>query len=226
MSGARGAAGRDGKAASACPGRAKRRGRAWRLIRGTAGDAARLAAAAAGFVLLNVACIAYVEMPPAAACAWLPARGAALLWAARRSGVRRRATLRLRPLAASTCLRVVACAPACLALQLAAVVLLARTGLAGALREPAPGALARYAAQPGGWAPGLLFTVALAPLLEELCFRGAVQRPLERRLGRAPAIAATAGLFAWMHGHGAAGLANVLFAGMAGYAVAATGSLW
>jgi membrane protease YdiL (CAAX protease family) len=71
-----------------------------------------------------------------------------------------------------------------------------------------------------------LLAVASAPLLEELVFRGMVQRPLERRLGPGRGIALTAALFALFHF--LPWLLPVhLFLGLAfGYAVWATRSVW
>ncbi|MDP9348696.1 MAG: CPBP family intramembrane metalloprotease [Gemmatimonadota bacterium] len=71
-----------------------------------------------------------------------------------------------------------------------------------------------------------LLALASAPLLEELVFRGMVQRPLERRLGPGRGITLTAALFALFHFlpwllpvHFLLGLAF-------GYAVWATRSIW
>ena len=55
-------------------------------------------------------------------------------------------------------------------------------------------------ARPLGWLPVVVTTVLAAPLVEEVAFRGWVQRPLERRVGAAWAIAVTALLFALAHG--------------------------
>lgn len=71
-----------------------------------------------------------------------------------------------------------------------------------------------------------ILAVAVAPVLEELVFRGLVQRPLERRWGPGRGIAAAATLFAAAHM-----LPWVfplhLFLGLAfGFAVFATRSIW
>lgn len=65
-----------------------------------------------------------------------------------------------------------------------------------------------------------------APLLEELAFRGWVQRPLERRFGAWPAILFTAFLFALAHMQPDA-IPIRLAGGLAlGYVTYATRSLW
>ena len=85
---------------------------------------------------------------------------------------------------------------------------------------------ARLMDEPAGRLAVTLLAVAAAPLIEELIFRGMTQRRLERRLGPAGGIAATALLFAIVHFlpwifplHFFLGLAF-------GYAVYATRSVW
>lgn len=80
--------------------------------------------------------------------------------------------------------------------------------------------------EPAGRLAVVLLAVAIAPLLEELVFRGLLQRRLERRWGAAGGVAATSLLFAVIHFlpwifplHFVLGLAF-------GYAVYVTRSVW
>ena len=54
---------------------------------------------------------------------------------------------------------------------------------------------------PLGWLPLYATMLVAAPLVEEVAFRGWVQRPLERRVGAAWAIGISALLFALAHGY-------------------------
>jgi uncharacterized protein len=68
--------------------------------------------------------------------------------------------------------------------------------------------------------------VVLSPLIEEIAFRGKLQRMLEDGLTRPGAVVLTALIFAVVHGH-FAGLPSRLLAGIVyGTAVCATGSVW
>lgn len=137
--------------------------------------------------------------------------------------LRRWATLRLRPLS-----------PEALRATLAAVPVL--FVLSWALGEvwlrlvPVPAeSLAPFralTAAPLGRLAVILFAVAGAPVLEEFVFRGLVQRPLERRWGPAPAIAATSLVFALGHFLPWVLPLHLLLGLTFGYAVYATRSIW
>jgi len=59
----------------------------------------------------------------------------------------------------------------------------------------------------------LAATVVLAPVFEEIIFRGLLYGSLRARFGVAPSIIVSALLFAVAHGYGAAGFASVFFSG-------------
>jgi membrane protease YdiL (CAAX protease family) len=59
----------------------------------------------------------------------------------------------------------------------------------------------------------LVATVVLAPVFEEIIFRGLLYGSLRARFGVAPSIVVSALIFALAHGYGAAGFASVFFAG-------------
>jgi membrane protease YdiL (CAAX protease family) len=60
----------------------------------------------------------------------------------------------------------------------------------------------------------VLDSCILAPVLEELLFRGVLYGTLRIRLAPAPATLVSAGLFALAHGYGAVGFASVLMSGV------------
>jgi hypothetical protein len=71
-----------------------------------------------------------------------------------------------------------------------------------------------------------IWAIAIAPVLEELVFRGAIQGTLERRAGVVLAILLTTIAFALLHGRPRV-LPLYLFLGFAfGFAVYVTGSIW
>jgi len=59
----------------------------------------------------------------------------------------------------------------------------------------------------------LAATVVLAPVFEEIIFRGLLYGSLRARFGVAPSIIVSALIFAVAHGYGAAGFASVFFSG-------------
>ena len=59
----------------------------------------------------------------------------------------------------------------------------------------------------------LAVTVVVAPVCEELIFRGLLYGTLRARFGVWPSIAVSAALFALLHGYGAAGFASVFLSG-------------
>ena len=136
---------------------------------------------------------------------------------------RRRAVLRLRPLSGGALWATLCAIPVVLALSLA-------LGEVWTRLVPVPPdtfqPFRTLTGMPSGRLVVTLFALVSAPILEELVFRGLVQRPLERRWGPAPAIAFAAVVFAVFHG-----LLWVLpihvFLGLSfGYAVYATRSIW
>ncbi|MGH7279666.1 MAG: lysostaphin resistance A-like protein, partial [Candidatus Rokuibacteriota bacterium] len=76
-------------------------------------------------------------------------------------------------------------------------------------------------------AMAILGAVVVAPVMEEIVFRGLVFGTLRRRLPWPAAALASATLFALAHGYGALGFAAVLWSGAVwAYAYERTGSLW
>ncbi len=79
---------------------------------------------------------------------------------------------------------------------------------------------------PAALVTALAEVLVLAPVLEELVFRGLLYGTLRRRLGTLSAAAVSAGLFAVGHGYGLPGLASVFTAGVIyAWAYERTGSL-
>ncbi|HET9983057.1 MAG TPA: type II CAAX endopeptidase family protein [Longimicrobiales bacterium] len=72
----------------------------------------------------------------------------------------------------------------------------------------------------------LLLVVTLGPLLEEIFFRGYIQRTLERGVGAPVAIAITATIFALAHFARPLPLAQIALGIVTGYAAYATRSIW
>ena len=170
----------------------------------------------------------FLRMPPRLAFLWFGAIAAFFLWChAARDGwgsARGRATARVRPIPRGAIGWRVLLAPVMAAGALAMWMIV--TSLGWARDTPLPEVLQEYGDQRGGDAVLLVLIVGMAPLLEEFGFRGWVQRPLERRLGPAPAIGITALLFAAAHLE-PGGAPIRIFGGMAlGYAVWATRSIW
>lgn len=60
----------------------------------------------------------------------------------------------------------------------------------------------------------VLDSVVWAPLIEELAFRGVLYATLRMTVGVWPAVGLSAGIFALVHGYGAAGFASVLWSGI------------
>lgn len=136
---------------------------------------------------------------------------------------RRRADLRLRPLRGAALRATLAAVPVLLVLGWALSAAWTRV-----VRVP-PEVFRPFeelAATRAGLLAVTLLAVVAAPVLEEMVFRGVVQRPLERRLGAAPGIVLTALLFALFH-FAPWVLPLHLFLGLAfGFAVYATRSIW
>ena len=71
-----------------------------------------------------------------------------------------------------------------------------------------------------------VFAIGVAPIVEEIVFRGLVQRTLERRFGIATGIAGAAGLFALVHFLPWVFPLHFLLGAAFGFAVYATRSIW
>lgn len=142
--------------------------------------------------------------------------------AARRE-LARHAVLRLRQVPRSAWGIVAAWVAATLVLdQLVTMVWFHLVPRANDYPEPFPDLLAR----PLGWLPVALTMVLAAPLIEEVAFRGWLQRPLERRLGPVPAIAIASLLFALAHGRTLLIPYYVVAGAVLGASVSLTRSLW
>ena len=117
-----------------------------------------------------------------------------------------------------------ALAPGLLLLLVAVSVFLLALGLA--VPDELPPQLAEFVEKPWGALAFVAIAVTAVPVLEEVGFRGWVQRPLERRLSPQPAIALASVLFAAAH-LGSSLLPARLAGGLVlGYAVYATRSVW
>jgi membrane protease YdiL (CAAX protease family) len=189
-----------------------------------------LAAAATGlllFLLWRLPIVAGFSVAPLFTAAWWLVVAAMLLrfyvvparWNGR---ARVRSRAHLLPGRAWPWIALTAPAMAALPLALWCVLLALGLGHAAELEEP----LEKWLAQPGGNAVLVMYALLMAPLLEELAFRGWVQRPVERRFGAQIGVALSAVLFAAAHGQ-ADYLPVRLAAGLVlGYAVYATRSVW
>ena len=146
-----------------------------------------------------------------------------LLRVGRPGEVRRWATLRLRPLGRDAALGTLAAVPVLFALAWG-------LGEVWTRLVPVPPESFRPFEAVTGTAEGrltvILFAVVAAPLVEELVFRGLVQRRLERRWGPAPAIAFTSLLFALVHALPWVLPIHLLLGAAFGFVVYATRSIW
>lgn len=182
------------------------------------------------FLLWDIlAGVALLLLPPLAAIAVTGVLFAGFLWGfvLRPEGspgaLRRRATLRLRPLSPEGVRATLAAVPVLFVLSWALGEVWMR------LVPVPPESLAPFRALTGtplGRLAVTLLAVACAPLLEEFVFRGLVQHPLERRWGPAPAIALTSLVFALGHLLPWVLPLHLLLGLTFGYAVYATRSIW
>lgn len=117
-----------------------------------------------------------------------------------------------------------ALAPALLLLLVSLSVLLLALGLARPDEMPQP--LLEFAERPWGGLAFVLIATTAVPVLEEVGFRGWVQRPLERRMGAQAAIGAASLLFALAHLGSTLLPARVAGGLVLGHAVHATRSVW
>lgn len=175
-------------APSALSPRALRRGRAHSLGR------------YAALSLWSVAWLPALEMPPDRAAAWVATLTAGLIWwyllrPLSPGRARDRAKLRLRGLGRAAPW-VGASVPVWVAFQFHLASLSARW-----LPPPALPAdrVETYSLRPMSWLPLALIGLVLAPLVEEILFRGVLQRDLEYRLGPAPGVLLGAAAFAAFH---------------------------
>jgi hypothetical protein len=86
--------------------------------------------------------------------------------------------------------------------------------------------LVDYLKRPWGWLPVLLALTVLAPVVEEIGFRGWMQRRLERAWGAVAAIVLTAALFSLVHGEAVGFLNRLVFGVAAGFIAFRSGSVW
>lgn len=186
-------------------------------------------AAAGGLVLWFLwqsVLLSSLFMHPGAAVGWAGAVTVGFLWIhglPLRWNRRLRAWSRLRwpPAGIGWTLAV---APGLVLLLLGLTVLLLALGLASADELEPP--VVEFLARPGGNLAFALIAVTAVPVVEEVGFRGWVQRPLERRIGAQAAIAVAAALFAAAH-LGSSLLPARLAGGLVlGHAVYATRSAW
>lgn len=157
----------------------------------------------------------------AALAAWLvgrPVRGARR---GERPAAWRAATYRLRAMP-----RGVAPTLAVVVLAMIAVAALALVVIPRFLPIPLDRTLAPYLARPLGPVVVLVTATLVAPLGEELLFRGWLQRSLERRWPAPLAIATTALLFAAFHLEAFGFAMRAALGGAAGYAAWRTRSIW
>ena len=156
------------------------------------------------FVLLfnAVAFTVMLVLSPSLGAVWGAGLGTAfLLWLLRYDAGRRKrlALVRLRPPRASRQWQLVAVAASIL-------LLLGLTGLIQYADPPmdpdAPRGwepLTEYMSQPGAWTATIVLMAVVAPLVEEVCFRGYVQHTLERWWGPVPAIGVASVFFMVAH---------------------------
>lgn len=150
--------------------------------------------------LWSVAWLPALELPPSRAAAWVAILSAGLIWwyllrLSAPGHARERARLRLRgPGRAMPWLT--ASIPVWVAFQFHLASLSARW-----LPPPAlpAGRVEVYSLRPMAWLPLALIGLVLAPLVEEILFRGVLQRDLEHRLGPALGVLLSATAFAAFH---------------------------
>ncbi|HEX8360404.1 MAG TPA: type II CAAX endopeptidase family protein [Longimicrobium sp.] len=157
---------------------------------------------------------------------WVLAVAAAFLWV---HGYRGRGMARMRRMARARlgrpgqgAGRVLAVVVPLLAAQLSLLFVMMYLGVIA----PDDTFLQEYAKRPWGWLPLVLVAVVLAPVTEEIAFRGWMQRRLESRWGVYAAVVGSSALFALAHGQ-AVGLPNRFAFGVAaGFLAVRTGSVW
>lgn len=170
----------------------------------------------------------FLEVPPLVGLAVVVATGGLFLWRyvlpVHVTGqMRRRAMSRARPLRGDLVGWVVLVAVATTLMLIALI-----TVYQHFIPEPelALPELDRYLARPFGVIPFALSLILVQPLVEEVAFRGWIQRPLELRLGPEAAIVHAAALFSLAHFE-PWGIPHRLLLGLAsGYTVYRTRSIW
>lgn len=102
--------------------------------------------------------------------------------------------------------------------------------IAAPVPHPVPGTrstiIGQLLSRPSAGLQVLLLVVTLGPLLEELFFRGYIQRPLERTVGAPVAIAVSTTLFALAHFLRPLPLPQLALGLLTGYAAYSTRSIW
>ncbi len=196
--------------------------------RQTLGAAGDILKAAIIFVLWNVMIVPMLLLPPLWATLWMMLAVALLYYvhigrALRPGREQKRATLRLRPPGAAVPWALAAALPM-FCVSLSGTFLLIWLGFPPALRGS--DLLQGYALQPFGWLPLAVMVVLFAPILEELVFRGWIQRSLERRFGALPGILLAAALFAVAHGASLGNTSRFLMGLVLGCAVYLSRSIW
>jgi membrane protease YdiL (CAAX protease family) len=180
------------------------------------------------FSLWNVLGVAPIimGMHPFAAAPWMLMLAAVFLWVHgfRGDGLargRRLAKARLRRPGPGAG-RVLAAAVPLLTAQLALLVMMMYVGV----EAPDTAFLDEYSRRPWGWLPLVALAVVLAPVTEEVAFRGWMQRRLEASWGVRAAVIGSSVIFALAHAQ-TLGLPNRFAFGVAaGFLVVRTGSVW
>lgn len=158
---------------------------------------------------------------------WMFAVTGAFLWlhVARGDGfgrLRRLARARLRP-AGPGAGRVVAASTTLLVAEFGLGVL---TLYMGVKSPDHADVFTEYAKRAWGWLPVMLALVMVAPIVEEIGFRGWMQRRLERGWGAVAAIVVTAAVFSLAHFEAVGLLNRFVFGVAAGFIAFRTGSVW
>lgn len=197
-------------------------------VRQTLGAAIDISKASVIFVLWNVMIVPMLLLPPLWATLWMVLAVALLYYvhiarALRPGREHKRAVLRLRPPGAAVPWALSAATPM-FCVSLSGTFLLIWLGFPPALRGS--DLLQGYALQHFGWLPLAVMVVVFAPILEELVFRGWIQRSLERRIGPLPGIVVAAALFAVAHGASLGNTSRFLMGLVLGSAVYLSRSIW
>lgn len=170
------------------------------------------------------------RLPLPAAAVVLPVAIAAILvvhaglWRRGPTAAEHREANRVRPLGRSQLAMVLLAVPPMIVATLCLVLIAFR--LTGVPPASKPGIIEQVLSHPYGWVKLTLAMGVVAPLIEELMFRGRLQPALERRLGVWQGVLATAIIFAVAHLM-AVKLPSMLLLGLVyGAAAALTGSIW
>lgn len=183
---------------------------------------------------LWLASIAFL-LPVIPGVVWLLTLTVGFVWIHARSAGRGRssrsaAILRLRPLSRSLKWVALGALPmVALGIGVGGLVQVWAGPVHSPIAPSGPNELEELAASTRGWVVLLVLAVFVAPVIEEFCFRGWIQRALERRLGPTLAIVVAAVLFCLAHlwyGVLAFMVIPLLLGVIWGAAVYLTGSIW